>query len=310
MKLAHLNGLRAFEVTLRSGNFRAAAAELGVTPAAVGQRVRALEDYLGRKLFIRSRQGVTPTSDATLVEKELRGGFVALENVLGNLQSLPLVQGLKLTIDRPLYECWLAGRMVEFNAENPKIKLDVDISSRMVDLLADDFDFAVRFAPEQPTEYDNITLFPAGYIPICTADFARRYDLQKHPTSLKGVPLFHIHEETADPNWINWQGWCENHGVEYGGDQDGMRFTRHSFGYQAARSGLGLALCGLTESFHGFREGAVIMPFARNFSTACAFKFRLVWVRGRRQTDSHRRFRDWLTKCAADFRAEASVMLP
>ena len=50
MKLSHLNGLRALEATLRNGTFTKAAEELGVTVAAIGQQIRALEDYLGLKL--------------------------------------------------------------------------------------------------------------------------------------------------------------------------------------------------------------------------------------------------------------------
>ncbi len=52
--LTHLNALLAFEASARLGNFTRAAEELGVTPAAVGQQVRILEDYLGRKLFHRT----------------------------------------------------------------------------------------------------------------------------------------------------------------------------------------------------------------------------------------------------------------
>ena len=52
MKLSHLNGLRALEAALRTGTFSAAADELGVTVAAIGQQLRGLEDYLGLRLLI------------------------------------------------------------------------------------------------------------------------------------------------------------------------------------------------------------------------------------------------------------------
>lgn len=54
MRVPHLNGLKALEVTLRTGSFRGAADELGVTAAAVGQQIRTLEDFLGCKLFFRT----------------------------------------------------------------------------------------------------------------------------------------------------------------------------------------------------------------------------------------------------------------
>ena len=76
--LTHLNALLAFEASARLGNFTRAAEELGVTPAAVGQQVRILEDYLGRKLFHRTPEGLKATSAASPALAELHGGFDSL----------------------------------------------------------------------------------------------------------------------------------------------------------------------------------------------------------------------------------------
>ena len=62
--LPPLNGLRAFEAAARLGSFAAAAAELGVTPGAVSQQVRALEARLGVALFARRPQSLAPTEAA------------------------------------------------------------------------------------------------------------------------------------------------------------------------------------------------------------------------------------------------------
>ncbi|MGO4465905.1 LysR family transcriptional regulator, partial [Pseudoduganella sp. RAF53_2] len=79
MKLPiHLNALRAFEASARHQSFSAAAAELNVTPAAVGQLVRALEDWLGAPLFLRNASGRTrlvPTESAERALPNIRAGF-------------------------------------------------------------------------------------------------------------------------------------------------------------------------------------------------------------------------------------------
>ena len=310
MKVAHLNGLRAFEATLRNGNFRAAAAELGVTPAAVGQQVRALEDYLGRKLFIRSKNGATPTSDAVEAEDELREGMIALENVLGNLPAKKRVQRLKLTIDQPFFEMWLGTRFAQFQAQHPNIEIATDISYRMVDLLAEDFDFAVRFAGEQPEVFDSVTLFEVGVLAVCTADFAARYNLPRHPKSLQGVPLFHIHTDTDNPRAFGWQDWCDLHGVQTGDMRQGQQFTRLKFRLQLAQSGMALALCGAMEANVGLKDGSIVMPFDRKYGRKSLFKYRLVSVRGRRRSKAHRLFRDWIIKCGAEFQAEIAPLMP
>lgn len=58
MKLHHLNGLRAFEASARHLSFSLAAKELNVTPAAIGQQVKLLEEWLGISLFERRTSGV------------------------------------------------------------------------------------------------------------------------------------------------------------------------------------------------------------------------------------------------------------
>ena len=58
----HLNALRAFEAAARLGGFRMAAGELGVTPGAIAQHVKALEEWAGAALFERQSQGVVLTA--------------------------------------------------------------------------------------------------------------------------------------------------------------------------------------------------------------------------------------------------------
>ncbi|ACH83248.1 MULTISPECIES: LysR family transcriptional regulator [Acidithiobacillus] len=74
----HLNALRAFEASARHQSFSAAAAELNVTAAAVGQLVRSLEDWLGTPLFVRGSSGrvrLIPTEAAERALPDIRAGF-------------------------------------------------------------------------------------------------------------------------------------------------------------------------------------------------------------------------------------------
>lgn len=79
--VTHLRSLQALDLAIRAGSLKAAARELGVTPAAVGQRIRALEDYLGTDLLLRGRSGLTPTPELNLVLDDLKQAFDALERV-------------------------------------------------------------------------------------------------------------------------------------------------------------------------------------------------------------------------------------
>src|SRR6056297_2802134 len=108
MKISHLNALRALEATLRRGSFATAAKELGVTPAAVGQRIRSLEEYVGRRLFERSANGAVPTAEARKLLPVLNTGFSALESALDELQPTQDLRRISVTMPESFAENWFA----------------------------------------------------------------------------------------------------------------------------------------------------------------------------------------------------------
>ena len=79
MALSHLRSLQALELALRLGSLRAAGRLLWITPAAVGQRIKALEDYLGIDLVVRGRSGLRPTSELSGALEHLRAAFHELD---------------------------------------------------------------------------------------------------------------------------------------------------------------------------------------------------------------------------------------
>src|SRR5260221_14156495 len=94
MKRTHLplNALRVFDAAARHLSFTRAADELAVTPAAVGQQVRALEDVLGVVLFRRTAKGLELTPEATAGLPALRDAFLQLEEAGRAMQAGPTIQ--------------------------------------------------------------------------------------------------------------------------------------------------------------------------------------------------------------------------
>ena len=83
----HLRSLQALEMAVRASSFVGAANALGITPAAVGQRVKALEDYLGIQLLARGRSGITPTHELIAALPALSTAFAALETAMDALEA-------------------------------------------------------------------------------------------------------------------------------------------------------------------------------------------------------------------------------
>ncbi|MBD3677492.1 MAG: LysR family transcriptional regulator [Rhodobacteraceae bacterium] len=309
MKLSHLNGLRALEASLRHGGFSAAAAELGVTPAAVGQQIRGLEAFLGRKLFRRSGQGTTPTEAAKQLEAQLTSGFSQVAEALARLSSAPEANRLSVTLPASFAENWLMPRISAFYGIASEVDLRIDATNRMVDLLAEDFDFALRYSPPTKDPFDDTELFGDRVLPVCSPDFAITHKASLQEKSLKGVPLVHLENRTPDPSWPDWKSWTEQFGIDMKQAGKIGRFTQFSSGLQAAISGQAMVLCGVTEAFNGIQSGQLILPFGPASHRETDYRYRLVSVRGRPATSLKRKFRDWILGEAKQFRKQVAVLL-
>lgn len=299
-----MTGLRALEAALRTGSFRAAADELSVTTAAVGQRIRSLEDFIECKLFIRTSAGVKPTEHAAAIENKLTQSFSAIAEVLDQLRYRQPKNRLAVTLPSSFAENWFAGRLPEFYRLNSEIDLRLDASNRMVDLVAEDFDFAIRYCDRPPDVYDEIELFGDFVLPVCTPGFAKRYRSAISSMTLEGVPLIHLGDRTPDPQWADWIYWGKTFDFDTEPLREGIRLTEFSSGIQTAISGQGLVLCGITEAFAALKEGLLVAPFDAKLSCPGSFRYRLLSIHGRDLSELQQQFRSWVVEMAEKFRVE------
>lgn len=301
MKISHLNALRALEATLRNGSFRAASQELGVTPAAVSQRVAGLEDFVGRKLFLRSPTGVKPTDLAEKYADTLTSSFLSLSGVLEGLEERSSTNRIALTMTQTFAENWLLPRLGSFYKLGSEIDFRIDTTDRVVDLSTEDIDYGIRFSPPLGEEYEDMPLFEGTEFPLCSPEFASEYGLRSNSTSLENVPLIHIEDPTSDPEWVDWIGWADKFNLSCSGMERGLRFSQIGFGMQAAIAGRGIVLCGATDSPDALLDGRLINPFGKEFVVRLNYFHRLVCRRNKSKTVLQRSFETWLKEQADIF---------
>ena len=106
----YLRSLQALELAVREGSFAAAAESLGITPAAVGQRVKALEDYLGVELLVRGRAGIRPAPGLLAALPHLHQGFGELAQAARELE-LQRGHELHIAAASDFVELWLVPRL-------------------------------------------------------------------------------------------------------------------------------------------------------------------------------------------------------
>ncbi|SFE56051.1 LysR family transcriptional regulator [Nitrosomonas sp. Nm166] len=139
MKLPiYLNAMRAFEASARHQSFSGAANELNVTPAAVGQLVRSLEDWLGIPLFHRNTSGrarLIPTEVAQRALPEIRAGFDKLSLGLSLLQEGSTNGVLTVTVSPAFAAKWLLQRIDRFQTLWPDIDVRLDTNLKLIDFV-------------------------------------------------------------------------------------------------------------------------------------------------------------------------------
>ena len=131
-----LNALRAFEASARHQSFSAAALELNVTPAAVGQLVRSLEERLGVPLFHRGiggRARLVPTAVALRALPDIRDRFDRLNLGLARLKEGSALGVLTVTVSPAFAAKWLLPRIDRFQSTWPETDVRLDTSLKLMD---------------------------------------------------------------------------------------------------------------------------------------------------------------------------------
>lgn len=147
MKRTHLplNGLRVLDAAARHLSFTRAADELAVTPAAVGQQIRALEDTLGVVLFRRTTKGLelTPEGEAGLAA--LRDGFLQFEEAVRAMQAGQSSKSLTIAAPRDLTEKWLLPRLAEIARVDGELRFVLVASDSPPDFTEANLDLAITW---------------------------------------------------------------------------------------------------------------------------------------------------------------------
>lgn len=173
MKRTHLplNGLRVLDAAARHLSFTRAADELAVTPAAVGQQIRALEDMLGVVLFRRTPKGLELTDEAGAGLDALRGGFLQFEEAVRAMQQGQSSFRLTIAVPRDFAAKWLHHRLIGYAAANPEIRYTLVSGDSDIDFTEANLDCAIRLA-DGPAELEGALIGPAEFITVAAPGYA------------------------------------------------------------------------------------------------------------------------------------------
>lgn len=201
-----LPALRAFEAAARSGSFSAAARELNVTHAAIGQHVRAVEAHLGTALMQRAGKGMELTADGSRLARDLSDGFAQIIAGVHAVHARNVDRPLSVAVTPSFAENWLMPRLGEFWAKHPDVPVSITPSYKLVDLRRDGFDLAIRWGEGKWPGLETTFLVKGDYVAVASPELLGN----KRPTSIA---------EMTDITWFFspsmriYRHWAERGGL-------------------------------------------------------------------------------------------------
>lgn len=261
-KLAHLNALRAFEAVARHLSFARAAGELSVTPGAVSQQIKLLEDYYGVALFRRNGRHIALTNEALDIVPELSTAFDLLVRATARLQSQGLGGIVNVTVPPTFAVKWLAQRLGDFTLDHPGVQIRVESTERLVDLRREQSDIAIRYGGGSWDGLHADHLFDERLMPVCSPAYIKINPMN----SLEDLVAARlIHDRTMLSTRLefpDWNSWLADAGVE-APEEGALQFSSSLAAIQAAIDGHGVILGRSALIDEELKNGRLIAPFER-----------------------------------------------
>jgi DNA-binding transcriptional LysR family regulator len=185
-----LEGVEVFLAVARHRNFRRAAADLGVTPSAVSQAVRALEARIGAALFVRTTRSVGLTEAGQRFLDRAGPGFeeiVAAGEAARDIGQRPTGL-LRLSVPRAVVPLILEPMIASFCQAYPEVELEIAASDEMVDLATGGFDAGIRLGQFIAADMVAVRLTPSfSFVVVGSPGYLDRHgrperidDLRRH----------------------------------------------------------------------------------------------------------------------------------
>lgn len=286
MRRLPLSALQAFESAARTGSFRMAGEELGISPSAISHAVRKLEDLIGATLFERQGRAVhlNPAGEALMRHvaagfDEMRQGLEMVGSRSGNL--------LRLHCAPSMASQWLLPRLRTLLAVQPGLEVRLAAGVTYPRFEHDEFDADICYGPPRQEGLIVIPLGEETVMPLCAPEMAARISA---PQDLLALDLIE-----SDNKRVRWNSWFETNGIIPPGPR-GSRFDRSFMAIAAAVDGLGVCLESTRLAERELAAGQLVAPLAGKARDVNYIGHYLVFPRVAKARRAVRLFAQWITQ--------------
>lgn len=287
-----LQALRTFVEVSQRGSITAAAQALHVTPGAVSQQIRLLEERLGLALLVRERHGMRMTEAGADVYPMLSAAFAQIDKAVDALEAMKTRQSLTVSTVATFAASWLVPRLGRFKERHPHIEVRVEATPALVDLRRDHVDIALRHGLGDYPGLDVVPLMAPVLVPVAAPGMLAAGAKLATPADCLAHPLLH------DADRADWPLWLRAHGVA--DDPRARRGDAYDDDFlliRAAEAGQGLALVPVAYAREEIAAGRLVQVLDKPWPAR--FAYYAVSRPGAARRPEVRAFIDWIVEEAA-----------
>lgn len=289
--LPPLGSLHAFEAAARLLSFKGAAAELHVTPGAVSQQIKLLEDRLGVPLFVRRARAIALTEAGRLLLPPTQRAFRLLADAVVRVRETDASRVLTVSMLPSFAALWFVPRLGAFRERHPEIDVRIGATPAIADLENDDVDVAIRCGLGRYPGLHAEHVLSEELSPVCSPA------LLKGPKPLKKLEDLAHHTLLHDEPRQEWALWLKAAGVKGVDATRGPSFSLWELALQAAVAGQGVALGRSTLIAQYVKNRQLVRPF--KISSPAEFGYSFVCLPERLEEPKISAFRSWLLDAIA-----------
>lgn len=291
-----LRSLRTFDAAAKHMSFTRAAADMGVTPAAISHQIKEMEDRIGVALFARTSRTMRLTREGEILHAGAAEFLAALTCSLQEIRKLENQKQLKITASPSIAAKWLVPRLGRFLATVPGADVRIDVSSNVLDFDRDGVDIAIRYGEGKYPGLKSDLLFQDKVFPVCSPRLITKTKPLNTPRDLLQHQLIHLDCEAQGLPWPNWSMWMLAAGIRDFDDTRGLHFGQTSFAVQAAVDGQGVALGDSNLVADDLAQGRLVKPFELSLRAPPQFAYHVISPLDTADVPMVKAFREWSLK--------------
>jgi LysR family transcriptional regulator, glycine cleavage system transcriptional activator len=288
-----LRSLRAFDAAARHLNFTRAAQDMGVTPAAISNQIKELEDQLRFQVFQRTSRSMRLTRQGEILRAAVSEALETLSQALHRIKRVENRNQIRVSSTPSVTAKWLVPRLDGFLEAFPGADVRIDVSNTLVDFDRDDVDIAIRFGAGRYPGLRSDLLFNDTLSPVCSPSLITRDKPLKVPKDLLRHTLIHLDWQDSGTPWPNWRMWMQAAGIKDFDDKRGLHFGQTSLTIQAAIDGQGVALGDSNLVADDLAAGRLVKPFELSLKAPDAFSYFVITRIDTHDAPLVNAFRDW-----------------